>query len=44
MKNIEDNDIESLKNTIHKLEEVSHPSDTITSVLKIKLGELQLEG
>lgn len=44
VKNIESKDIEALKLTMDKLEKVAHPSDTIVSVFKIKLAELQLEG
>lgn len=43
IKNIQEKSIGKLKQTIKKLEEVSHPSDTIVSVFKIKLAELQLE-
>lgn len=43
MENIEEKNISKLKEIIQNLEKVSHPSDTIVSVLKIKLAELQLE-
>ncbi|GKX67687.1 AAA family ATPase [Inconstantimicrobium mannanitabidum] len=43
MKNIEEKNISRLKEIIQNLEEVAHPSDTIISVFKIKLAELQLE-
>lgn len=35
--------ISELKDIIEKLEKVAHPSDTIISVFKIKLAELELE-
>lgn len=42
MKLIEEKDTNALENTLKKLEEIVHPSDTIVSVLKIKLAELRL--
>ncbi|MDB2077142.1 AAA family ATPase [Clostridium paraputrificum] len=43
MNSIEEKDISKLKDIIQNLQKVAHPSDTIVSVFKIKLAELQLE-
>lgn len=43
MDNIERRDISALKESISKLEEVVHPSNTILHVMKVKLAKLQLE-
>ena len=40
---IEHRDIEALKESINQLEEITHPSNTIIPVLKIKLAQLELE-
>ena len=35
-------DSQNLETTMHKLEEIAHPNDTIISVIKIKLASLKL--
>jgi len=42
MQFVQDNNIDELKRTIVELEKISHPSDTIVSVLKIKVASLKL--
>lgn len=43
MEYVEEKNVSQLKVIIQKLQDIAHPSDTIVSVLKIKLAELQLE-
>ncbi|QWI14550.1 ATP-binding protein (plasmid) [Bacillus mycoides] len=43
-KELDEGDLEEFKNTLNELEEIVHPNDTITSVLKIKLAEMHLKG
>lgn len=42
MQFVQEKNIEGLKRTITELEEISHPSDTIVSVLKVKVASLKL--
>ena len=39
---VKQNNIEDLKESIRELEKISHPSNTIIPVLKIKLAQLEL--
>lgn len=43
MEFVEEKHLDGLKNIVLQLEEISHPSDTIISVLKIKIASLELE-
>lgn len=41
---MDEGDILGFENTLNELEEIVHPNDTITSILKIKLAEMHLKG
>jgi len=42
MQFVQDKNIDELKKAVRELEKISHPSDTIVSVFKIKIAALEL--